>query len=112
MKVKWKEVAKNLCTQHNKYQAGLTPLDPDGVLRTSGGDIVNVTDDGDLLEVTGDQLTPKQVRAWLWETMRKKRAVARRRAVLWSIVSKGKSYVGVGATAKTQVAEAYVERTS
>jgi len=96
----WKDISRKLVALHDKKEAAIIRLTPHSI-----GELVNLSDDDFCLEVEGRQLTAKSVRKFLWEN-RKKRALQRKKAVVWSayIEDEDKSYVGVGALTSSEVA--------
>jgi len=96
----WKEISRKLVSLHEEKEAAIIRLTPH-----STGELVNLSDDDFCLKVTGKELTEKKVRKFLWEN-RKKRALQRKKAVIWSayIEDEDKSYVGVGALTSLEVA--------
>tara|TARA_Y100000310_G_C20085361_1_gene535804 strand:+ start:12 stop:326 length:315 start_codon:yes stop_codon:yes gene_type:complete len=89
----WKKISNDLVETHKKQGSGIIPFNPH-----STGELVNLSDNETHLEVEGKELKAKKIRRFLWEH-RKKRALQRKNAVLWStyIEDEDKSYVGVGA---------------
>ena len=102
----WKEITQRLVSLHNKKESAVIRLTPH-----SKGELVNLSDDKFCLEVEGKELRAKKVRKFLWEN-RKKRALLRSKAVIWSayIEEDKKSYVGVGALTSKRVMDKMAER--
>tara|TARA_R100001082_G_C4354346_1_gene156060 strand:- start:535 stop:849 length:315 start_codon:yes stop_codon:yes gene_type:complete len=96
----WKKLSKKLVDLHEEKEAAIIRLTPATI-----GEVINLSSDGFCLEVEGKKLSPKKVRKFLWEN-RKKRALQRKQAVLWSayMEEEDKSYVGVGALTSPKVA--------
>ena len=96
----WKDISRKLVDLHDEKEAAIIRLTPH-----STGSLVNLSDDDFCLEVDGRKITAKRVRKFLWEN-RKKRALQRKKAVVWSayIKEEDKSYVGVGALTSPEVA--------
>ena len=96
----WKEISRKLVKLHDEKEAAIIRLTPH-----STGEVVNLSSDDFCLEVEGKKLTAKGVRKFLWEH-RKKRALQRKKAVVWSayIEDEDKSYVGVGALTSPEIA--------
>jgi hypothetical protein len=99
-KVDWKKISKKLSEDHGKYESAVVPLNPH-----SSGVLVNLSDDKFYWETDGKNLTPKKVRKFLWEN-RKKRALQRKNAAVWSsyLPDEDKTYMGVGAITSKEVA--------
>mgnify|MGYP003657575698 CR=1 FL=1 len=102
----WKKISSELVTQHSDEESAVISLDPHSV-----GEIVNLSDDSFCLEVKGKELKSKKVRKFLWDN-RKKRALQRKNAVLWSAYLEDEdiSYVGVGALTTKRVADRMSKR--
>ncbi len=96
----WKEISRKLVSLHEEKEAAIVRLTPHSI-----GEVVNLSDDDFCLEIEGRELSAKKVRKFLWEN-RKKRALQRKKAVIWSayIEDEDKSYVGVGALTSSKVA--------
>jgi len=96
----WKDISRKLVELHDEKEAAIIRLTPH-----STGELVNLSGDDFCLEVEGKKLTAKKVRKFLWEN-RKKRALQRKKAVVWSayIEDEDKSYVGVGALTSSEIA--------
>lgn len=96
----WKAVSRKLVNLHDEKEAGIIRLTPH-----STGEMVNLSNEYFCLEVKGRELTAKRVRKFLWEH-RKKRALQRKKAVVWSayVEEEDMSYVGVGALTSPEVA--------
>jgi hypothetical protein len=104
--VDWKSVTKKLVDQHNKLGVALVACDEETLVQ-GDWDVANVSSDEEVLRMEGTKLKLKEVRTWLWRQWRKRRAIKRSRAVLWSCIDEtdGSSVVGVGAlTSKGAVA--------
>mgnify|MGYP003649401958 CR=1 FL=1 len=89
----WKKISKRLSKIHEEKKSSVVRLTP-----FTEGVVVNLSNDSFCLEVPGEQLSAKKVRKFLWEN-RKKRALQRKNAILWSayLEDDDTSYVGVGA---------------
>ena len=103
MKINWKKFTKKFTEVHDKNGSAVLLLDPHSV---KGEEIVNLSKENFILEIEGKELNEKKVRKFLWEN-RKKRALQRKNALLWSsyMEDEDKSYVGVGATTSKEVAD-------
>jgi len=97
----WKKISKKLTDDHNENESSIVRLNPHSI-----GHMVNLSNDNFCLEVKGKEIRSKRVRKFLWEN-RKKRALQRRSAVLWSsyLEDDDISYVGVGALTTKKVAD-------
>jgi hypothetical protein len=97
----WKKLSRNLVEEHAKNESAIIVLN-----ETSEGSIVNLSNDEFCMEEKGKELSTKKVRKFLWEN-RKKRALQRKSAILWSAYMEDEdmSYVGVGALTTPEVAE-------
>ena len=97
----WKQLTKNLIDIHVQNKSAVVSLDPHSV-----GVLVNLSDDDFCLTVEGKEIKPKKVRRFLWE-QRKKRALNRSNAAIWSayMEKEDKTYVGVGAITSQKVAD-------
>tara|TARA_R100000664_G_scaffold8566_1_gene14061 strand:+ start:12549 stop:12869 length:321 start_codon:yes stop_codon:yes gene_type:complete len=102
----WKKISSDLVTQHSDTESAVVSLDPHSM-----GEIVNLSNEDFCLEVKGRELKAKKVRRFLWEN-RKKRALQRKNAVLWSayMEDEDKSYVGVGALTTKRIADRMAKR--
>ena len=97
----WKKLSSRLIELHKENGSGCLALNPH-----STGELVNLSHDDLCLEVKGKELKVKKVRKFLWEH-RKKRALQRKNAVIWSayMEDENKSYVGVGALTDKKIAD-------
>jgi len=97
----WKKISNKLVDAHSEKESAVIALNSESI-----GILVNLSSDNFCLEVEGKELQSKKVRKFLWEN-RKKRALQRKNAVLWSayIEEEDKSYVGVGAVTSKEAAE-------
>jgi len=97
----WKKISNKLVEDHTTHESAVVLLDPH-----SKGVLVNLSGDDFCLEIEGRNITPKKVRQFLWEH-RKKRALQRKHAAVWSsyLPDEDISYVGVGAVTSKEVAE-------
>jgi hypothetical protein len=102
----WKNIASKLVEEHTTKESSVVSLDPHSI-----GELVNLSNDDFCLEIEGKELKTKRVRKFLWEN-RKKRALQRRSAVIWSayLQDEDKSYVGVGALTTKRVADKMASR--
>ena len=102
----WKEITQRLVSLHNKKESAVIRLTPH-----SKGEMVNLSSDEFCLEIEGKELQTKKVRRFLWEN-RKKRALLRSKAVIWSayIEEDDKTYVGVGALTSKRVMDKMAQR--
>lgn len=100
-------MARDLVSMHDRMGVSRVVLRPEK-LNPSRTEMVNTSEDEDLLVVRGNTLSPKQVRTWLWEK-RKSRALKRGAAVIWSVYVKDRneSVVGTGAFVRPDVAARY-----
>lgn len=96
----WRQISKQLVEIHSAKSSAVILLGPHSI-----GEVVNLSDDDFSFEVAGKELPIKGVRRFLWEN-RKKRALRRKKALLWSayIEDEDKSYLGVGALTSPRVA--------
>ena len=97
----WRKISNDLVDDHADNKSAVVYLDPE-----STGVLVNLSSEEFCLEVKGKELKSKKVRKFLWEN-RKKRALQRKNAVLWSayIEDEDVSYVGVGAVTTKKIAD-------
>ena len=97
----WKEISNQLTELHKETGSAVVMFDPH-----SEGDVVNLSTEDFCLEVEGKELHKKKVRKFLWEN-RKKRALQRKNALLWSsyLEDEDKSYIGVGAITSPEAAK-------
>lgn len=97
----WKKIVQKLVENHKNKQSAVVKLDPH-----SKGEIVDLSNDELCMEIEGKELHAKKVRKFLWER-RKRRALQRKRGLIWSayLEEEDKSYVGVGAMTTKEVAE-------
>ena len=97
----WKKISNKLVEAHATNESAVVFLDPH-----SKGVLVNLSDDEFCLELEGREIQAKKIRKFLWEN-RKKRALQREKAAIWSayIEDEDKSYVGVGALTSPEVAD-------
>ena len=102
----WKEISQRLASLHEKQEAAVIRFSPE-----STGEMVNLSNDDFSLKIEGKKINAKKIRKFLWE-QRKKRALQRKNAVLWSayIKDEDKSYIGVGALTTKRVADKMAER--
>lgn len=107
MKTEWNKVTAMLCDMHNTHGAGAVLFQPDTARLEGAGTLLNLMSDEKLFSRPGKHLTRKQLRQWLWEEHRKSRGIQRERGLLWSAYDEedNRSYVGIGALVKEQVAE-------
>ena len=96
----WKKISNKLVDAHSEKESAVIALNSE-----STGVLVNLSSDDFCLELEGKELQSKKVRRFLWEN-RKKRALQRKKAVVWSayIEDEDKSYVGVGALTSSEIA--------
>ena len=97
----WKKISRNLVDEHLENESAIIILNED-----SEGSIVNLSNDSFCMAEKGKELSAKKVRKFLWEN-RKKRALQRKKAILWSAYLEDEdiSYVGVGALTTPKIAE-------
>lgn len=97
----WKKISSRLTELHKENGSSCLALDPH-----SKGELVNLSNDDMFMEIDGKELKVKRVRKFLWEN-RKKRALQRKNAVLWSsyMEDEDKSYFGVGALTSKNAAD-------
>jgi len=97
----WKKISRSLVEEHAENESAVIILN-----EGSEGPVVNLSNNDFCMEEKGKELSTKKVRRFLWEN-RKKRALQRKNAVLWSAYMEDEdvSYVGVGAVTSLKVAE-------
>ncbi len=103
----WKKISSKLVDDHANNGSAVITLDPH-----SEGVLVNLSHDEFCLAEKGKDLKVKSVRKFLWEN-RKKRALQRENAAIWSsyMPDEDKSYMGVGALTSEKVAKRMKEVT-
>lgn len=100
--IDWKALSREACSTHERE--GASVVFPYGEVPLDEGGLAMVDRSPIHLVVEGAALSPRVLRRFWWEH-RTARVMGRDDLVLWTTYHEGKSYAGMGALVRTQVAD-------